>query len=70
MMRVHRNLMWLPLVAVLGGCATFSKDGGFDSVAQLTEAGSINRSRNYAAATTRKRSRRNQEPAGKTADCR
>jgi outer membrane protein TolC len=38
MMRVHRNLVWLPLVAVLGGCASFSKDGGFDSVAQLTKS--------------------------------
>ena len=26
------------LMLLLGGCATFSKDGGFDSVAQLSEA--------------------------------
>ena len=26
------------LTLLLGGCATFSKDGGFDSVAQLSEA--------------------------------
>ena len=38
MMRAHRNILWLPLVAVLGGCASFSKDGGFDSVAQLTKS--------------------------------
>jgi outer membrane protein TolC len=37
MMPMNRNLVWLPLLAVLGGCASFSKDGGLDSVAQLTQ---------------------------------
>lgn len=33
----YRSLSGALLVTLLGGCATFSQDGGFDSVAQMTQ---------------------------------
>ncbi|WP_413436818.1 TolC family protein [Sulfuriferula sp. GW1] len=35
---MRRTVSGVALTLLLGGCATFSKDGGFDSVAQLSEA--------------------------------
>lgn len=35
---MRRTVPGVALTLLLGGCATFSKDGGFDSVAQLSEA--------------------------------